>query len=143
MSSARAIRSHALPGVLALVALAVAALPAAGRYVETIPIWTGASASAVPGGQSFTVTVEVASVPAQGGWIRVDTTHRSVLSSPSGSWPHSHYFAPGSSRFATITVGTTSVSSSTAVQIGAADQGVDTSDPNNWSCGTAVTVQPQ
>src|ERR1700722_19013055 len=88
----------------------------AALATETIPIGMGnVPKTSITSGESFTCTVTVASVPADGGYVQINCDTPGALSNGTGSWPLAVYFAPGSSTTASFTLTANTTSSSTSV----------------------------
>jgi len=119
------------------------ALRPSRRIGQTIPIHITVPSTAIVGGsQSIATSVEVDYVPPTGSTIQIGTDHPSVVSSPTGSWPYQHWFAPGSGTTVSLNLATSAVTAQTQVKIYACAAGVDSSNPANWAVVGTVTVVP-
>lgn len=128
-------------------AIAVAALHHLGSAgsalvpgVETIPIRMAVPSGAIVSGETFNCTVTVSDVPVNGGSVQILSSAPGAISSPSGNWPATISFAPGSSTTASFSLTANSVSGSTSVTL---YYGTSDADPNNsadWTAGGVVTI---
>lgn len=108
--------------------------------VISMPLEIGVSPSSVVGGTgTFSVSV---SVNQAGGSIQLDTDHRSLLVSPSGSWPYVMSYPSGAPTSQTVQVTTLQAPQNTQVKLIAGAAGADMSNPANWSAVASASLSP-
>ena len=114
-----------------------AAVPTAGM---TAPIFMAVTPDVAVGGvDTLTVTIRVDQV---GDSIQLGTDKPWLLNSPSLDWPHIVPFPPGSATTRTLTLSTNLTSSNSSVTLYACRNGVDASNPANWSVVKTIMVAP-
>jgi hypothetical protein len=121
------------------VAYSTPGLPTHLHGVTTIPIYLSASPDS--SGSTFTVTVEVESVPSGGGTVMVGCDSSGTLVPPGGTWPYALNFPAGSSTTGTFTLSAAQGSSSPAV-VTVYTYPEDASDPADSSCWTQAVSVP-
>jgi hypothetical protein len=112
-------------------------LPKSGQIV---PIAISVPSDPIVGGQSIATSITVSSVPSTGGNVQVGCDHPTLVSPPSGNWIYLLHYNGGDPVTKTITLTTAAVSQDTVVTIYACKEGVDATDPINWTATRTITL---
>jgi hypothetical protein len=131
-----------LQSLLPIPARSCSAIGKSAVVTQAIPIKMGTPLPYILPGETFTCTVTVDSVPADGGYVQVTCDTPSALSNDSQSWPYSVYFAPGSSTTASFSLTANSVASLTTVNMYYGTSSADPNNPDDWTAGGTVTITP-
>ncbi|MCW3099235.1 MAG: hypothetical protein JWL77_4853 [Chthonomonadaceae bacterium] len=110
---------------------------------ETIPTTLVPSPTSPVGGtNSVLLTITVDTAPTANTTVQIDCGDPSLLVSPSSSWPYQAPVAANATT-ATITLGTTSVTSATSVQLRGGAAGADMTDPSDWTATVSISLASQ
>ncbi|HEV2472519.1 MAG TPA: hypothetical protein VGS41_07640 [Chthonomonadales bacterium] len=119
------------------------ATPSAARArigAQGIPIVCTANPTSVTGGNVFSCSITVNSVPSGGCYVWVNTTNSSLFTSPSGSWPYKLVFPSGGSATQSFQVLTSTVHSNTSGVVGSCEADISPTNSSNWQVSATEGV---